>query len=209
MSVKKFLSALRRAANWHRRKLAVVVAFVATAVILTSLPPPGADLEWAVVVTRELRAGTTVQSPDVNLVQLPREVLPESAITDVDQVVGRFVIATLPRRSILTTASVFTPGHLGAPPGMAILPVRLQDKALYALLQVGAVVDLIGFNSRTGKSEVLAQAARIAAIPAREENSGFGQTGESGLLILVEVRAAAATDLSTAALTSQLNVVLR
>lgn len=187
-----------------------MVAFLATVAIITALAPPGPQLEWAVVTDRELPAGTTIQRSDVRLVQLPRDALPDAAVTDLDQLVGRFVVAPLPRRSILTTASVFTPGHLRAPPGMAILPVRLQDRYLQSLLQVGARVDLIGFNARTGKAEVLAQSARIAAIPAREENSGgFGQSGESGLLILVEVTAGVAATLSTAALTSQLSVVLR
>lgn len=207
--MKKTLTALRRAIGWHRRKLAALVAFLATVAIVSAVAPPGPDLVWAVVTTREVSAGTTVQQADVMLIQLPGDAMPDAAVGSVDDVVGRFALTALPRRSILTSASVFTPGQLRAPPGTAILPVRLQDKSLHALLQVGARVDLIGFSSRTGKAQVLAEAARIAAIPAREETTGLGQNGESGLLILVEVPATKAAELSTAALTSQLTVVLR
>lgn len=207
--MRKFVGAVRRAVSWHRRALAVVAAVLGTMVLASLLARPEPATGWAVVTTGSIAAGAIVHADDVVRVKIPTAALPDPVVADPDAVVGRMTIAPLPRNAIMTPAAVFTPGELTASPGMAIMPVRLQESGLKGLLTVGARVDLIGFSSATGNAEVLARNVRIVAIPAPADPGAFGAGGDEGLLVIIEVPPDTASSLTTASAASSLNVIIR
>lgn len=207
--MKKLLRAFRRAITWHRRPLAAIVAVLGTLALLAALSPERPVGHWAVVTSRAVRAGATIEQADLRRVHLPEASLPDGFLDDIGQVVGLMAVGALPLNAIITPADVFTPGGLQASAGKAIMPLRLPDDGLRGLLKVGSTIDLIGINSRSGEAEILARSVRVVAIPAVDDPQGFGTTSSGGLLVLVEVTPDAASQLSTASLSSRLSVILR
>lgn len=207
--MKRSLDSLRRAVSWHRRALAAIAAALATVALGSLLAQPDPPSQWVIVTTGTVEAGATVTADDISREKRSTSAIPDGATTDADDVVGHMALGPLPRNTILTSGAVFTPGDVQASPGMAIMPVTLPATGLRGLLTVGAHVDLIGFSAATGRAQVIAEEVRIVAIPQSESGGTFDTGTDGGLLVLVEVQPAVATDLMTASAASTLNVILR
>lgn len=96
------------------------------------------------VARRELTAGRTLTAEDVRRASVPDRLLPASAASSAPpDVTGRAPAVDLPAGTLLTEA-LLAPERLdGAPAGTALVPVRLADDAVTALLRPGDRVDLL------------------------------------------------------------------
>ena len=204
------LQAFRRAVSWHRRKLAVVAA-VATVLtgVSAALPADPTTTEVVSSATR-LEGGSVVTAGDLTTVRLPPEAVPEGAITDEGEALGRRVTAPVARGQALTGLDlVGTAGSVR--PGRVVAPLRLADGDLAGLLSVGDPVDVVAADPEAPAARIVARNVRVVALPPPPDETGIG--GSSGTvgggLVLVDVDTSTATALAQAAVTATLSVVLR
>lgn len=128
--------------------------------------------------------------------------LPDEAILDVEQVLGKTVVAPLANGSILTSATLLGEPSASAGDGEQLVPIRVADTGVAALLRVGDHIRVIAV-SFDGQQSVLANKVRVAALPQQT-----GSAVESGALIVVAADQTSATKLAGAAAQSKLGVVL-
>ncbi len=195
---------LRRALSWHRRKIGALAAAVAVVAVVTAVsptPPPTTDV---VAAATTLPPGHQLSAADLHVVAVPVGLVPDEAITDPDQAVGRTLTGALTRGQFLTAPDLVRPKS--RPDGLVTTPVRLADAEVVALLQVGDEIDVLAADPRTGTSTVIAQGARISAIPASESGGMLGG-GSASQLVLVEVSPEVAAALAAAAVNGPLSVV--
>jgi len=206
------LTALRRAVSWHRRILAAIAAAIAVLATITALSPAAPTTVRVVVAAVALPAGTELTETNLALAAVPAEMVPDHAVRDVNELTGRVLAGARTAGEIMTTAAVVAPRPAGQDSGLVTTPIRLGDADVVALLAVGDVVDVVAADPRTGNSAIVAESARIVAIPRGGTNSGplgTTTTGQDGQLVLVEVEPETATALATAAANGRLSVVWR
>lgn len=206
------LTALRRAVSWHRRPLAAVAAAIAVLAVISAVSPATPTTVPVVVAAAALPAGTALTPADLRVVAVPTALVPDQAVTDIAAVDGRVLTAAKTAGEILTAMAVVAP-RAGDGSGLVTTPIRLADTDVVALLAVGDVVDVVAADPRTGASAVVAENARIVAIPQRAP-TGSGPLGTTagtseGQLVLVEVEPTVATALATALANGRLTVVWR
>jgi hypothetical protein len=120
-------------------------------------------------------------------------------------VVGRAVSAPLAAGQVLTPLALVAP-RAGPSSGRVVVPVRLSDPAVVALLRPGDVVDLVGVDEQGGGAAVVARSTRVVTVPQVTTDGGAGSTGG---LLLVEVGTGTATALAQAAVAGPLTLVWR
>lgn len=159
--------ARRRAATWLWRSRFVVAAaccgLAATAAVHALRPPapPTADV---VVPVRTLAAGRPVAEDDVALRALPAEAVPDDALADPGDAVGRTPAVALPAGLPLTGALVAGGEVVArAPDGTVVVPVVLDSTAA-ALLRPGDRVDLVTTAQAAAGSPDAAYLARGALV---------------------------------------------
>ncbi|MGI3780548.1 MAG: SAF domain-containing protein [Janthinobacterium lividum] len=194
---------LARAASWHRRKLAVLAAVATVLTGLAAVAPP-VPATTAVVRTRTALAGGVVLSAtDLEVVDLPRDDLPDRTVNDLDRMVGRRLAAPVPRHQVLTaTALASVDSAVGV--GHVLAPLRLADADVVALLQPGDLVDVIASAADGGATSTVARAVRVVTVPARASDD---QGTSTGALVVLDVDDGDAEPLARAAATGSLTVV--
>lgn len=181
-----FLDPLRRALRWHRRLLAALLAGLAAYLVLTELTDRG-DTTRVVVAARTIDGGRTIGARDLTTLELPRAAVPEGAITDAGEALGRAVLLQVPARAALTASALAGSESLVAP-GRVALPLTLAESAPVALVGPGDRIDVLG-PGPSGVVEVLASEVRVIAIP--ELDTGLLGGGAPVLLVDVDRRQAA------------------
>nr|BFF20325.1 SAF domain-containing protein [Promicromonospora thailandica] len=179
---------VRRLLRRHRHVLAAVLLGLAAALtvnLLRPAPPPTVDVA---VTTRPVAAGTQLTSEDVVLRPIAAEVAPPAAARSVHGLLGRAAVVGLPAGAPVHAALVSDDGvSAAAPRGTVVVPVRLSDDAVAALLRPGDRVDLLagttsGADPAT-EPRYLARDALVLPVPAgrRPEATGglLGSATES------------------------------
>ncbi|KQX62840.1 Flp pilus assembly protein CpaB [Angustibacter sp. Root456] len=195
-----------------RRWLAAGAAAAATASALQVLAPEPEPGRTVVVAAREVPAGAALQRADLRLAPRPRADLPATAMTRVDDVVGRVVSAPLAAREVLAASRLVGGGLLvGQPPGAVAAPVRVADAAAAALLHPGSRVDVLVAIEGARSARTV---ARGATVLARPDAAGAGHLlatddASSGGLVLLAVDDSTAAALAQSAAAGPLSVVLR
>ena len=200
----RVIESLRRAFRRHRRLLAALAAAIAVLAGLTAVRGD-ADAVPVLIAARVIPAGSVIADADVRVAHWPADLVPDGALRDPGEAIGKTVVAAIPARDAVA-ASDFLEGGSLAGAGMVAMPVRFGSGVPTELLRVGDHVDLIGAGSDGGNT-VLVNAARIVAMPA---GSGGGLLGGDGSgAVLVEVTPAQAAALATAAGVGSLSFALR
>lgn len=198
---------LRKAARfirWHRRLLAALcVGFGVFATLMVfnaqlSLGQP------VMVFTREIQAGEILTSSDVEIRQLTESMIPADAITEQQEATGRKVLLRRSAGSVVTANDLATVSLVSADAGEVLVPVLVRAEIL-GIIRVGDRIAIINPAS-ADKGELLANAVRVAAIPASSPAGTFSSGSVNGLVLV-------STDFNTAqrlAVASQfeLNIVL-
>lgn len=192
-----------RAASWHRRKLAVLAAVATVLTGLAAAAPP-APPTAAVVRTRiALAGGVLLTAADLEVVDLPRDDLPDRTVGELGDLVGRRLAAPVPRHQVLTaTALASTDSAMGV--GHVLTPVRLADAEVVALLEPGDLVDVIASAADGGATSTVARSVRVVTVPTQDPDD---QGTSTGALVVLDVVDHDAEPLARAAATGNLTVV--
>ena len=193
--MKALFARVKRFVRTRRRLFAAVLAALAVWAGLAALRPPEPTTASVLVTSRPVSGGSTVSADDVQVRQLPVQMLPADYFDAPEQVVGRPVTVPLPAGAIVLPSSVVSRESLAAP-GMAVLPVTLSAAAT-ALVVVGDRLDLIALDEDSGP---VASAARVLAVLDPDDGGGsLSPARSSGLVVLVELRPDALAKVATAA----------
>lgn len=173
---------LRRARRivW-RWRFALAAALFGLAVGLTVhllRPPPPPTVDVA-VTARPVAAGTELTRDDVAVRAVAADLAPPGTVHTVRGLVGRAAVVGLPAGAPLHRTLVSDTGvSAAAPHGTVVVPVRLSDDAVAALLRPGDRVDLLsGATSGSEPTEApqyLARGALVLPVPDGRASAGTG-----------------------------------
>jgi Flp pilus assembly protein CpaB len=194
-----------------RRALAVAL-FLAAGVLAVQPPttasPPGS---LTLVSAHDITAGSVLKASDVQVVSVPDKVRAVGALATPEAAVGRVLAGAARAGEPITDARLvdLSPGiPATGDPGRSIVPVRLADPAVGALLRPGSRVDVVAGDE--GNRAVLASLATVAAVTADdvEPRDGPGGTAK-GRLVLLDLPSDAAARLAGVSLGGPVAVTLR
>lgn len=194
------LRAVRHGLRRRRRPIAaVLLAGSVLAGLRVVAPPPPATVP-VLVAAHDLPSGTTLGSDDLSTRLVPADLAPARAAA---AGAGRVLAAPLSAGEVLTDVRLVGPRLAATEPGRTVLPLRLPDAGMAALLAPGDVVDLVATDPGSGESRVVAHDVRVLAGAADVPE---GPTGSGGALVVVGVADAEAVAVSSAALAQYLTV---
>ncbi len=195
------LRAVRHQLLRRRRLIAASLAAAATLGALHTLAPPPDDTVDVLVAARDLAAGTRLGDGDLALRAYPRELAPAGAAT---AALGRVLAGPIGRGEVLTNHRVVGPALALAQPGETVLPVRLPDAAMAALLRPGDAIDLVATDPGTGATTLVASDVTVLATPTGV--SGGLADGSGGALVVVGASPDEAVDIASASLSEFLTI---
>ncbi|MFI2365745.1 RcpC/CpaB family pilus assembly protein [Promicromonospora sp. NPDC019610] len=191
--------------RWRFALAAALFGLAATLTVHLLRPPPPPTVDVA-VTARAVAPGTQLTRADVAVRAVAADLAPPGALHSVRAVLGRAAVVGLPEGAPLHTSLVSDDGvSAAAPRGTVVVPVRLSDDAVAALLRPGDRVDLLaGTTSGSepdGEPRYLARGARVLPVPAgREPKDAGGLLGPvsdgEGPVTLVAVTPEEAPELS-------------
>ncbi len=123
-------------------------------------------------------------------------------------VIGRVLAAPVTRGEALTLVRFVGPDLAEASTGDVVLPVRLPDAAMAALLRPGDVVDLFATDPGTGQARVVATNVDVLTAAAASSPSPVSgaTSGSEGALVVLGVSSAQSLAVTGAALSQYLTV---
>lgn len=201
---RRLLRALRRQVLLRRRLLAAVAVGLAVLAALRVTSPPPGPVTMVPTAARDLPAGTLLASGDVTMAERPSDLAPADAAR---APVGRVLAGPVSRGEALTDLRMVGPALAEAMPGETLVPIRLPDAGMAALLRPGDEVDLLATDPATGDAELVATRVSVVALP-RDVGDGpvTGSGTPSGALVLVSVAPTVALELTAASLSRFLTV---
>lgn len=194
------LRRLHRRVLLHRRALAALAAGAAAlaALQVTAPPPPETVPVWT--ASRDLAGGTVLQRADLAGSRFAPGTVPEDAVSDPAEVVGRTLGAPLSRGEVVTARRTVSRDLLGGYPGSVAVPLRVTDAAVVGLLRVGDRVSFVVADPDGRQSPaVLVEDVPVVAVPRAEQGWAGGTPGR---LVVVAVPEARATEVAARAATA-------
>lgn len=179
--------------------------FAALVAGLSALTPTAAGSPL-VVAARDLPAGAVLTSADLLVVTAPPSLQPDGCYTNTDALVGRPLSVGLTRGTPLTTAALSTGTLTDRALGEMLVPFRVHDPGVVALLQVGDRLTIVA-TTPEGTVVTVAQHVRVAQLPAVTDGGAWGSSGMSGALIVVAATSTVAQELAAAS-DHQLGVII-
>jgi pilus assembly protein CpaB len=200
-------SRIARTVSWYRRLLAAGLAAGAAALALEAAEPELDPTVPIVAAAGELRGGVSLTADDLQLVDLPPDLVPAGVVGRIDAAVGRVLSGPVRKGEPLTDARLVGPGLLtGWGDGLVATPVRVADPGVVTLIRPGDFVDVYATPaSGLGPATVVAAQVPVLAIPETAEQAMLAD----GALLLLATTARQTASLVEAAVTSRLSVVLR
>jgi Flp pilus assembly protein CpaB len=178
------------------------------------LRPPTAALppsSLTVVSSHDIPAGSVLKAADVQVVSVPDKVRAAGSLATSEAAVGRVLAGAARTGEPITDARLvdLSPGiPATGEPGRSIVPVRLADPAVGALLRPGSRVDVVAGGD--GNRAMLASLATVAAVTADDAEPRDGPGGQGrGRLVLLALPSDAAARLAGVSLTGPVAVTLR
>ncbi|MEV5651248.1 RcpC/CpaB family pilus assembly protein [Nocardia sp. NPDC052254] len=196
------------------------VALAALAAVLALRGDPAAHRRSVVIAARELTPGRILAAEDLRRTELPAAVVPAGAVTDPAQLLGATSTGAVHTGEILTDLRIVSPRLAVAATGAAearIVPMRLADNAVTAILRPGDRVDVVAADDPPADSGPHAQrraptARTLAANAAVVLVSGTGATGATARaatehIVLLALDPEPAATVAAASLHTALTVV--
>jgi Flp pilus assembly protein CpaB len=129
----------------HRRLLGVCLTLLGLGITIRAAAPPAPPTVAVLVAARDLPAGRTLTSADLQSASWPVSQAPGGRLI---AATGRKLASPIRTGEPVTDARVVGPGLLaGQAPGTVAVPVRLGDPAAGALVQAGDRVDVLASAS--------------------------------------------------------------
>lgn len=186
--------------RWHRRGVATVLTGVVVFAALSAVTAKdSSDLVTVVVASRLVAAGTTVGDSDVRLARMPAQAVPEGALTQPQDAVGKVAGTGIRAGQILTDLTLVGGAETD---GTVVLSVRLQNPELASLAPPGTRVTLYATTS----AQPVASHVLVVAVPA--VGSGNVLSGSSATVLLVRVTSDQAGAITMAMSSSTLTLAI-
>jgi hypothetical protein len=187
---------VRRVVLSRRRPLAAVLTGLAVVAVLHEVRPPPPDVRAVPTVARDLPAGATLSDRDVVTVDYAPGTAPAGLA---DDPVGRVLAAPMRAGEAVTDVRLVGAPLAAAYPDDVVVPVRLPDAGMAALLQVGDRIDLVAADPQGDEARLVAGGVTVLALPAPDDEQTSG--GLPGRLVLVAAPVAVRESLAQAAVT--------
>jgi Flp pilus assembly protein CpaB len=195
------LRAVRQQLRRRRRVIAALLtAGAVLAAVRTVAPPPPETVE-VLVAAHDLPSGAVLGDDDVVARAFPADLAPPGVA---DAAAGRVLAGPMGRGEVLTAVRLVGPALADAETGQTVLPVRLPDAGMAALLRAGDRVDLVATDPGTGDSRVVASDVTVVATPTGVPDGPAG--GAGGALVVVAASSDEASAVASAALAQYLTV---
>jgi Flp pilus assembly protein CpaB len=186
--------------RWHRRGVAAVLVGVSVFAGLSAVTgKDSSELVTVVVATRLVAAGSTVTDTDVKLARMPRQAVPDGALSQTREAVGK-VAGTGVRAGQILTDLTLVGGTTGD--GTVVLGVKLDNPELAALAPPGTRVTLYATTS----AQAVASHVLVVAVPA--VGTGNVLSGTTARVLLVRVTASEAGAITMAMSSSTLTLAI-
>ena len=195
------LRAVRQQLRRRRRVIAALLTAGAVLAALRTVAPPPPDAVEVLVATHDLPSGAVLADDDLVTRAFPADLAPPDAV---GAATGRVLAGPMGRGEVLTDVRLVGPALADARPGETVLPVRLPDAGMAALLRAGDRVDLVATDPGTGETGVVASDVTVLATPAAVPDGPAG--GAGGALVVVAASPDEATAVASAALAQFLTV---
>lgn len=206
VSQHRHLTVMRRALRRHRRiVIAVLAAALAFVFVQVAAPPPPATTS-VVVAARDVPAGAVLGADDLDVVRLPRDVVPAGTSPTVAAVLNEVLAAPVRAGEPLTDRRLVGDALIaGYPTGSVATPVRIGDVDVVGLLEVGDRIDVYAALRDGGDSaRHVAGDALVVTLPQSSDDQGH-----DGALVVLAVTPAAAAALAQASAEGPLSITLR
>lgn len=171
---------------------ALLVGVAALAAVRAAAPPPAPTVA-VTVAARDLPAGTPLGADDVATRRFPVGTAPHGLAP---AVLGRVLAAPVSRGEPLTEVRLVGTGLARAQTGQSVLPVRVSDAGVAALLRPGDEVDLMATDPASGDTRVLAYGVTVLAVP--DEAEAPTARSAPGALVVVGLPPEDALDVTSA-----------
>lgn len=207
MSLSSIPTSLVRAVTWHRRAVAAVLTALAVLAAVTAMTPQRAPTVDVVVAARDVAAGSRLAAADLTTIAYPEALVPDAAVVNVGQVVGRAASVAISARTPITANALSTASSLTGP-GEQLVAFRVPDASVLSLVHVG---DLVSVVATTSDNTVvnLASRVRVAALPQQSEAGGLiGGSSSSGGLVVVSCPPKTAATLAGWAASTSLGITV-
>ena len=193
---------LTRTVRRHRALLAAGLAAAAVASALPILAPTPPAMATVLAAAHDLPPGRPLTATDLTRLALPAGAVPDGALLDAGEAVGRSLTGPVRRGEALTDLRLLGSG-LVRTAGLVAVPVRLADAASATLLRAGDRVDVLAVPADGGviAATTVAAGLSVLAVP------GSPADGEGALIVLAATPATAAR-LAAAAVGSRLSVTV-
>lgn len=151
--------------GWHRslliRRTAAVLLI--TVALVLGLRQATQEQPQALVFNRDIQAGESVSSEDVEKIAVPPHLLPAAALVDAGEVDGRVIVAATDAGEIATKHR-FVETSITATNETEVthlVPVRLAEPDIIPLLHHGDSVTIVSQSPEDGQTQVVATGGRV------------------------------------------------
>ena len=166
---------------------------------LVSIQPQQEPTFALTVAARDLAAGTEVSSHDLTEVRVPRDAAPSALVSDPT---GKRLLSPVRAGEPITEARIVDTGLSAGYPGRVVVPVRLTDPDVAALLAVGDKVDLLSIDPETGAALLVGRDALVVRLP-RDRG---GSASLPGAVIVLALDSGAVSDTMEASVRKYLTI---
>jgi Flp pilus assembly protein CpaB len=196
-----------------RRALAALLLTAAGVLAVHPAAAQGGPSGPVVISARDIAAGSILRPPDVRVVQMPDSLRPAGTLSTVESIDGRFLTGAARAGEPITDARLAGASsrlHATGDPRTAVVPVRLADSGVAALLRPGTRVDVVSAGAADGNRRIPAETATVVTVVAGDADArhGPGQSG-NGSLVLLELPSEVATQVAAVSLVRPVTVTLR
>jgi pilus assembly protein CpaB len=196
--------------GWRRGLLlrrALAAALAVTALVLALAPTDTAAVVPVVVAAADLPSGSALHAGDLTVREWPAELAPGGAVRAVPDADGRSLVGAVRAGEPITDARLAGAVPVGGPDA-AVVPVRLADAGVAAVLSPGSRVDVVAAGERADQPIVLTADATVQTVLGPEPRAGPG-TGGGERLVLIAMPRSAASRVAAVSLTRPVAVTLR
>lgn len=197
---------LRSFLHRHRRLLAALCAALSVLCLGRALAPQPHQTVRVVVARSTLPPGTTLRASDLEVLAMPRHLVPDQAVGTPEQAIGRVTATGLTARTPLT-AAVLVGAREGTTDGSVLVSLRIPDPELGALLRAGDRIDVLAPGERSARTVV--SGARVVSLPSRASSGPLGATDSRGMVVILAVPAESAEALAQANTSGRFTIVVR
>lgn len=177
-AVRAFAKRLPRVPYRYRRLVAAVCLALAAMLAVNAFLPDGRTTP-VVVATADLAPGASLTSADVRVAQYPAGLVPNAAVADPAQILGRSVSAPIAEGTPVTTVGLLGSETLDAQPGQVLMPLRMADAEAASILKPGNTIAVFATptDSIDGEPQRLLDSATVTQVGTPSDSPMDGSTG--------------------------------